>query len=220
MKFFIDSADIGEIKELQSIGFADGVTTNPSIIAKSGLRIVKVIEEICSIVEGPVSAEVTATDTEGMLKEALYLKEIADNVAIKVPLTKNGLKVSKILSDQGTLVNVTLCFSPGQALAAAKTGAAFVSPFVGRLDDIASNGMDLISDIVHTFSAFHHIKTEILVASVRNPQQIIEAAKAGADIVTAPPKIFWALLNHPLTEIGLEKFLSDWKESGQTILPK
>ena len=217
MKFFIDTADVQEIKELSSTGLLDGVTTNPSLIKKSGRKIEEVIEEICNIVNGPVSAEVAATTFEKMIEEAHFLKNIASNVTIKLPLTWDGLKSCKKLSDEGISVNVTLCFSPSQALLAAKCGASYISPFVGRLDDIATDGMDLISEIKTIYSNYNHLQTEILVASVRHPRHVIESAKMGADIVTLPPNVIKQLASHPLTDKGLEAFLKDWKDTGQTI---
>ena len=217
MKIFIDSADINEIRELNKSNFIDGVTTNPSLIAKSGKNILEVIKEICGIVEGPVSAEVTATDHSTMILEANKLLELANNVTIKVPLTADGLKTCKTLSDKGVSVNVTLCFSSSQAILAAKAGAAFISPFVGRLDDIGQNGLDLIYDIVEIYKNYN-FKTEVLVASVRGVHHVVEAAKIGADIVTIPSKTFKEMYNHPLTDKGLESFLSDWGKTGQSIL--
>ena len=218
MKFFADTSDLDEIKELDSYGLLDGVTTNPSIIAKSGREFIPLIKEICDIVQGPVSAEVAATDYETMRKEAEILRKIADHVAVKVPLTPAGLKVCKELSDEGTMVNVTLCFSPGQALLAAKAGAAFISPFVGRLDDISWQGLDLIADILSIYDSYPQYDTEVLVASVRNPMHIIESAKMGAHVMTAPPKVIKQLYNHPLTDKGLAAFVEDWKKTGQSIL--
>ena len=217
MKFFIDSADVAEIKELASTGFVDGVTTNPSLIAKAGRPILDVIKEICGIVDGPVSAEVTATEYAAMMKEAQLFLKLAENIAIKVPLTVDGLKTCKALSDDGIQVNVTLCFSAGQALLAAKAGAAFVSPFVGRLDDIGINGMELIADIVDIY-ANYDFETEILVASVRGPQHVIDAARLGADVATLPPAVLRSLYNHPLTDTGLDAFIKDWVKTGQSIL--
>ena len=217
MKFFIDTADVQEIKELSSTGLLDGVTTNPSLIKKSGRKIEEVIEEICNIVNGPVSAEVAATTFEKMIEEAHFLKNIANNVTIKLPLTWDGLKSCKKLSDEGISVNVTLCFSPSQALLAAKCGASYISPFVGRLDDIATDGMALISEIKTIYSNYNHLQTEILVASVRHPRHVIESAKMGADIVTLPPNVIRQLASHPLTDKGLEAFLKDWKDTGQSI---
>ena len=217
MKFFIDTADVKEIRELSATGLLDGVTTNPSLIKKSGRKINEVIEEICKIVPGPVSAEVTATTFEEMIKEAEVLKKVADNVTIKVPLTWDGLKACKTLRDKNIMVNVTLCFSSSQALLAAKSGANFISPFVGRLDDIATDGMNLISEIKKIYSNYNNLNTEILVASVRHPRHVIEAAKIGADVVTLPPNVLKQLANHPLTDKGLDAFLKDWKETGQKI---
>ena len=217
MKFFIDTADVSEIKELSSSGFLDGVTTNPSLIKKSGRNINEVIAEICDIVPGPVSAEVAATTYEEMLKEAEVLKEIAKNVTIKVPLTWDGLKACRTLRNDDVLVNVTLCFSASQALLAAKAGATFISPFVGRLDDIGLNGMDLISDICEMYSNYPNLNTEVLVASIRNPNHVIDAAKIGADVVTLPPNVLKQLIIHPLTDNGLKAFLDDWKKTGQSI---
>ena len=218
MKFFVDTADVAEIKDLVSTGLVDGVTTNPSIIAKSGLNFLDVIAEICDIVDGPVSAEVAATDHETMLKEGRKLAQIASNVAVKVPLTPDGLKTCKVLSDAGTQVNVTLCFSAGQAILAAKAGATFVSPFVGRLDDISRDGMGLIDEICSIYANYETFETEVLVASVRSPNHVIEAAQIGADVVTVPPSVLRQLFKHPLTDSGLEAFLTDWAGSGQSIL--
>jgi len=218
MKFFIDTADIDEIKDLASTGLMDGVTTNPSLIAKAGKPFIPLIEEICDVVHGPVSAEVAATDYETMRKEADVLRKIADNVAIKVPLTPDGLKVCKELSDDGTMVNVTLCFSAAQAIMAAKAGATFVSPFVGRLDDIASDGLTLISDIVRIYDSYPDFHTEVLVASIRNPMHIVESAKMGAHVMTSPPDVIRQLYKHPLTDKGLAAFVEDWKKTGQSIL--
>ena len=218
MKFFLDTADVNEIKELLPTGLVDGVTTNPSLIAKSGRKIADVIAEICALVSGPVSAEVTATDYERMLKEGRYLSQIAPNVAVKVPLTPAGLRVCKTLSDDDIMVNVTLCFSSAQALLAAKSGAAFISPFVGRLDDVGTDGMDLISDIAEIYGNYPHLETEILAASIRHPMHVVDAARLGADVVTFPPKILHQLYQHPLTDKGLEAFLADWQATGQSIL--
>ena len=217
MKFFIDTADVSEIQELSSSGFLDGVTTNPSLIKKSGRNINEVIAEICDIVPGPVSAEVAATSYEGMIKEAEVLKAIAKNVTIKVPLTWDGLKACRTLRNNDVLVNVTLCFSANQALLAAKAGATFISPFVGRLDDIGLNGMNLISDICEIYSNYPNLNTEVLVASIRNPNHVIESAKIGADVVTLPANILKQLIHHPLTDNGLKAFLEDWKMTGQSI---
>ena len=217
MKIFIDSADIREIEELSSTGLIDGVTTNPSLIAKSGNEIIDTIREICDIIPGPVSAEVTATDHKTMMIEAEKLSKIAKNVTIKVPLTMAGVKTCHVLSKQGISVNVTLCFSPAQAILAAKAGATFISPFIGRLDDLGLNGMDLIYDIVDIYQNYE-FKTEVLAASIRGTHHIVESSKAGADIVTIPPKVFREMYNHPLTEKGLDAFLSDWKKTGKTII--
>jgi len=218
MKFFVDTADTLEIRELAASGLLDGVTTNPSLIAKSGRKITEVIAEICDIVSGPVSAEVAATDYKQMLMEAAVLLRIAPNVTIKVPLTPDGLRACHVLSKEGVMVNVTLCFSAAQALLAAKAGASFISPFVGRLDDIGQNGMALIADIVQIYRNYPAIKTEVLVASIRNPIHLIEAAKLGADVATIPPGVIRQLFMHPLTDSGLAAFLSDWGKTGQSIV--
>jgi transaldolase len=218
MKFFVDTAEISEIRELAATGLLDGVTTNPSLIAKSGRKITEVIAEICDIVSGPVSAEVAATDYKQMLMEAAVLLGIAPNVTIKVPLTPDGLRACHVLSKEGVMVNVTLCFSAAQALLAAKAGAAFISPFVGRLDDIGQDGMALIADIVQIYRNYPAIKTEVLVASIRNPIHLIEAAKLGADVATIPPSVIKQLYAHPLTDKGLAAFLSDWGKTGQSIV--
>ena len=217
MKFFADTSDIDDIKELAETGLLDGVTTNPSIIAKSGRDFKEVILEICDIVDGPVSAEVASTDYETMIKEAKEIASWADNIAVKVPLTPAGLKVCKELSDAGTMVNVTLCFSSAQALLAAKAGATFISPFVGRLDDISSDGLTLIQDICVIYDNYG-FDTEVLVASVRSPMHIMESAKMGAHVMTAPPKVIKQLYQHPLTDKGLAAFVEDWKKTGQSIL--
>ena len=217
MKIFLDSADIDEIKAHQDSGFVDGVTTNPSLIAQSGRNIIDTIAEICELVPGPVSAEVAATDFETMLSEGKKLAGIAPNVAVKVPLTEAGLRTCRVLSDAGTKVNVTLCFSAGQALLAAKAGAAFISPFVGRLDDIGQDGMGLIEEICSIYANFD-FDTEVLVASVRSTQHVVDAALMGADVATLPPKILSALYKHPLTDKGLSAFLADWEKTGQSIL--
>lgn len=218
MKFFIDSVDIDAIKEFNKSGMVDGVTTNPSIIAKSGRDFKEVIEEICSIVSGPVSAEVTAIESSGMIEEGLLLNRIARNVAIKVPLTWEGLEACKNLSDQDIMVNVTLCFSAQQALLAGKAGATFISPFIGRLDDIGEEGMNLIRDIKTIYNNYPEINTEILAASIRNIEHVKKAAIFGADIVTLPPQVVRDLALHPLTDKGLEAFLNDWENSGQKII--
>ena len=218
MKFFADTSDLDAIKDLADCGMLDGVTTNPSIIAKSGREFLPLIQEICGICDGPVSAEVASTDYETMMKEAEKLAALADNVAVKVPLTEAGLKTCKNLSSNGTMVNVTLCFSPLQALLAAKAGASFISPFVGRLDDIAQDGMQLIGDILTIYEAYPDFHTEVLVASVRHPAHILESAKMGADVVTCPPSVIKQLYKHPLTDKGLAAFVEDWKKTGQSIL--
>ena len=216
MKFFVDTADVAEIRELADIGLLDGVTTNPSLVAKSGRVFKEVIAEICKIVEGPVSAEVTALDAAGMIREGNDLRKIAKNVTVKVPLTIDGLKACKALRSDGAMVNVTLCFSANQALLAAKAGASFISPFVGRLDDIHLEGMDLISEIRQIYENYG-FETEILVASVRTANHVKQAALIGADVVTAPAAVLKALAKHPLTDKGIEMFLADWKKTGQTI---
>jgi len=218
MKFFIDTADVAQIRELAATGLVDGVTTNPSLVYKSGRPFLDVVAEICGIVDGPVSAEVTATDHETMLAEGRHLAGIAPNIAVKVPLTVDGLKTCKALSDAGTMVNVTLCFSAAQALLAAKAGASFISPFVGRLDDIGQDGMDLIGQIVEIYANYPEFPTEVLVASVRGPQHVIDAARLGADVATVPPDVLRKLFNHPLTDKGLAAFLADWEKTGQSIL--
>ena len=218
MKFFVDTADVAEIKDLAATGLLDGVTTNPSLIAKSGRKILDVIAEICEIVDGPVSAEVAATDFETMLKEGRKLSEIASNVAVKVPLTVDGLKTCNALSNDGVQVNVTLCFSANQALLAAKAGAAFVSPFIGRLDDIGEDGMLLIDDIVAIYDNYPALHTEVLAASIRHTAHVLAAAKAGAHVATIPPNVIRQLYAHPLTEKGLDAFLKDWAGTGQSIL--
>ena len=217
MKIFLDSADIGQINALFDTGLIDGVTTNPSLIAKSGRDILDTIAQICSLVDGPVSAEVTATDFDTMLTEGRKLAAIAPNVTVKVPLTRDGLMTCRALSDAGTHVNVTLCFTAGQALLAAKAGAKFISPFVGRLDDIGQDGMGLIEEICSIY-ANYDFDTKVLVASVRSTSHVVDAALMGADVVTLPPKILTALYNHPLTDSGLDAFLKDWKATGQSIL--
>jgi transaldolase len=219
MKFFIDTADIAEIRDLGATGLVDGVTTNPSLVAKTGRRFLDVVAEICEVVEGPVSAEVTATDAETMLAEGRKLAAIAKNVCVKVPLTWAGLKACRALSLEGTQVNVTLCFSAAQALLAAKAGATFISPFVGRLDDIGAEGMGLVSDIVEIYRQYPDtIATEVLVASVRGPNHVIQAARMGADVATLPPAVLRQLIQHPLTDKGLAAFLKDWETTGQRIL--
>lgn len=216
MKFFVDTADTDDIAEMAATGLLDGVTTNPSLIAKSGRNFMEVTKEICDMVDGPVSAEVVALDHPTMMKEAEILRKIADNVAIKVPLTIDGLKTCKALSGEGTMVNVTLCFSANQALLAAKAGATFVSPFVGRHDDNGFDGMDLIDDI-RTIYDNYAFDTEILVASIRHPIHLLQSAKIGADVATMPPAVIKNLFKHILTEKGIEGFMADWAKTGQTI---
>ncbi|MCB1425806.1 MAG: fructose-6-phosphate aldolase [Zhengella sp.] len=217
MKFFVDTADVAEIRELNDLGLLDGVTTNPSLVMKSGRDIMEVTKEICSIVEGPVSAEVTAVDFDEMMKEAAVLTKIADNICVKVPLTLDGLKACKALSSDGVKTNVTLCFSANQALLAAKAGATFISPFIGRLDDIHINGMDLIGEI-RTIYDNYGFQTEILAASIRTVNHVKEAALIGADVATIPPSTLKSLVKHPLTDKGLEAFLADWAKTGQKIV--
>ncbi|HEY0446506.1 MAG TPA: fructose-6-phosphate aldolase [Allosphingosinicella sp.] len=216
MKFFVDTADINDIRELAETGLLDGVTTNPSLIHKSGRDFLEVVREICGIVPGPVSAEVVAAEHDEMMREAEVLRKIADNIAVKVPLTIDGLKTCKKLTDDGTMVNVTLCFTANQALLAAKAGATFISPFVGRHDDIGFDGMQIISEIRIIYDNYDY-RTQILVASVRHPVHVLEAAKIGADVMTAPPAVIRQLFRHPLTDRGLEAFLSDWQKTGQRI---
>lgn len=214
MKFFIDTAQIEEIKEAASLGILDGVTTNPSLVSKTGKDFRKLLDEILEIVDGPVSAEVIATDYDGIVKEGKALSKIHRNIVVKVPLIKEGLKAVKTLSEEGVKTNVTLCFSPSQALLAAKAGASYISPFVGRLDDISTNGMDLISQIVQIYRNYNY-ETEVLVASIRHPLHLVEAALMGADVCTMPFDVINKLFNHPLTDVGLDKFLNDWKKSGE-----
>jgi len=219
MKFFIDTADVAEISDLASTGLVDGVTTNPSLIAKSGRNFLEVVREICEIVPGPVSAEVTAVHLDGMLAEGRKLANLAPNVCVKLPLTWDGLKACRALTDEGTQVNVTLCFQAGQALLAAKAGATFISPFVGRLDDVGQEGMQLISDIVEIYRNYPAtLHTEVLVASARGVNHVIEAARLGAHVATVPPKVLRDLALHPLTDKGLTAFLKDWEATGQRIL--
>jgi transaldolase len=215
MKFFIDTANLDEIKEANELGMIDGVTTNPSLVAKEGdIDFKEHIAKICEIVKGDVSAEVTALDTEGMLREGRELAKIAPNVVVKCPLTLDGLKATRIFKEEGTKVNVTLCFSAAQALLAAKAGASYISPFIGRLDDIGQNGMRLIEDIVQIYGNYG-FETEVLAASIRHPVHIVECALAGADVATIPFKVITQLVKHPLTDKGLESFLADWKKSGR-----
>jgi len=217
MKFFVDTADLAEIRSLSSSGLLDGVTTNPSLVAKSGKDFKEVIKDICAIVPGPVSAEVAGTEYDQIMAEANVLRKIADNVCIKVPLTPDGLRACRHLREDGTMVNVTLCFSAAQALLAAKSRASFISPFVGRVDDIGWDGMGLIADIVQMYSNYD-FHTEVLVASVRGPLHVIEAAKIGAHVATLPPAVLRSLFNHPLTDKGLAAFLADWAKTGQSIV--
>jgi transaldolase len=217
MKFFVDTAEIDAIAELNDLGMVDGVTTNPSLILKSGRDILEVTREICALVDGPVSAEVVATEAEAMIAEGRKLAGIAPNIAVKLPLTWDGLKACKVLTGEGHMVNVTLCFSVNQALLAAKAGATFVSPFIGRLDDINLDGMELIGDIRTVYDNYG-FATQILAASIRSANHVAEAARIGADVMTAPPAVIRALASHPLTDKGLETFLADWKKTGQKIL--
>ena len=216
MKFFLDTADVAAIKELNELGMVDGVTTNPSLILKSGRDITEVTREICEMVEGPVSAEVVASDAAEMIREGKILAKIADNIAVKVPLTWDGLKACRALSDDGHMVNVTLCFSPAQAILAAKAGATFISPFIGRLDDIHLDGLDLIADIRDIYDNYGY-DTQILAASIRSVNHIIDCGKIGADVITAPPAVIKSMANHPLTDKGLEQFNADWAKTGQKI---
>ena len=217
MKFFVDTAEIDEIAELNDLGMVDGVTTNPSLIMKSGRDIIEVTKEICDLVSGPVSAEVVATQANEMIAEGRKLAEIAENIAVKLPLTWNGLKACKVLSSEGKMVNVTLCFSVNQALLAAKAGATFISPFIGRLDDVNIDGMDLIADSRQVYDNYGY-ETQILAASIRTVNHVTQSALIGADVITAPPKVIKSLVNHPLTEQGLAQFMSDWAKTGQNIL--
>ncbi|WP_299738461.1 fructose-6-phosphate aldolase [uncultured Roseobacter sp.] len=217
MKFFVDTADTQAISELNDLGMVDGVTTNPSLILKSGRDILEVTKEICGIVEGPVSAEVVALEAEAMIAEGRKLAEIAENITVKLPLTWDGLKACKVLSGEGKMVNVTLCFSANQALLAAKAGATFISPFIGRLDDINIDGMDLIQDI-RTIYDNYGFETQILAASIRSVNHVQDAALIGADVMTAPPEVIRKLATHPLTDKGLEQFMADWAKTGQNIL--
>jgi transaldolase len=217
MKFFVDTADIAEIRDLAATGLLDGVTTNPTLVAKSGRDFFEVLKDICAVVTGPVSAEVTATDTDGMIKEGEKLARIADNITIKLPMTWDGLKACRHFSSKNIMTNVTLCFSAPQALLAAKAGATFVSPFVGRLDDIGEVGMKLIDDICTIYKQYDALETQVLVASVRNLQHITDAAKLGAHVATIPPKVLKEMIHHPLTDKGLATFLEDWKKTGQKI---
>jgi len=217
MKFFVDTAEVSEIIELNDLGMVDGVTTNPSLIKKSGRDILEVTKEICGIVSGPVSAEVTATDADKMIAEGRKLAELASNIAVKLPLTWDGLKACRVLSQEGKMVNVTLCFAANQALLAAKAGATFISPFIGRLDDINLDGMELIEDILTIYDNYG-FETQILAASIRTANHVLDSARIGADVITAPPAVIKNLANHPLTDKGLATFLADIKKTGQTIL--
>ncbi|GAB5510131.1 MAG: fructose-6-phosphate aldolase [Hyphomicrobiales bacterium] len=218
MKFFVDTAETADIVELNELGLLDGVTTNPSLIAKSGRDFKEVIAEICGIVDGPVSAEVTALDADGMIAEGKDLRAIAENVTIKVPLTLDGLKACKVLSSEGTMVNVTLCFSANQALLAAKCGATFISPFIGRLDDLNMDGMELIEEIRAIYDNYPALETEILAASIRTANHVKQVAIIGADVATIPPSVLKGLVKHPLTDKGIEAFMADWAKTGQSIL--
>ena len=218
MEFFLDTADVDSIRELSETGLVDGVTTNPSLVAKSGKDFFTILKEISKVVSGPISAEVTALDTDGMVAEGKKLSKIAKNIVVKLPLTQEGLKACKKLTEKKIKTNVTLCFSPTQALIAAKSGATFISPFVGRLDDIGENGMDLIQKIKDIYSNYQKLNTKILVASVRNMEHVAQAAIIGADVVTLPPKILKELYEHPLTKKGLDAFLEDWKKTNQKII--
>jgi transaldolase len=217
MKFFVDTADTAEIRSLAASGLLDGVTTNPSLMAKTGKKFQDVLADICAAVPGPVSAEVAATEFDGMMAEARVLRAIAKNITVKVPLTPDGLRACRHLTDDGAMVNVTLCFSAAQAILAAKAGATFVSPFIGRLDDVGEHGMGLIADIMTIFRNYSYFKTEVLVASVRSPMHVVEAAKLGAHVATVPPAVLRLLFNHPLTDKGLVAFLADWAKTGQQI---
>jgi transaldolase len=213
MKFFIDTANVDEIRKANELGMVDGVTTNPSLVSKEGREFVGLIKEICDIVEGPVNAEVVSVDTKGMIREARELVKLADNIVVKIPLIEEGLKAVRVLAQEGIKTNVTLCFSPVQALMAAKAGAAYISPFVGRLDDISQAGMDLAEQIITIYENYA-FETEVIVASIRNPVHVLDAALMGADIATIPYKVIQQLIKHPLTDIGLDKFLADWKKLG------
>jgi transaldolase len=217
MKFFVDTADVAAIRELDALGLVDGVTTNPSLVRKSGRDFLEVIREICEVTPGPVSAEVVATEAEAMIEEGRKLAQLAKNIAVKVPLTWDGLRACRVLTGEGRMVNVTLCFSPNQALLAAKAGATFISPFVGRLDDINLDGIELIRDI-RTIYDNYDFKTQILAASIRSANHVTQSALAGADVVTAPPDVLKALAAHPLTDKGLAAFLKDWQSTGQSIV--
>lgn len=218
MKFFLDTADVDSIKKLAKTGFVDGITTNPSLVLASGRKFVDCIKDICDIIDGPVSAEVIATDSAMMIKEGLHLSKISKNVVVKLPLTMDGLTACRAFRSEGIHVNVTLCFSASQALLAAKAGATFISPFIGRLDDISEDGMILIEDIAQIYNMYPEFNTQILAASIRHPLHVVQAAKMGCDAVTVPPKIFEQLFKHPLTDRGLDGFIADWAKTGQAIL--
>jgi len=218
MEFFVDTADTGEIRELAATGLLDGVTTNPSHVAKTGRDLFEVLREICGLVPGPVSAEVAATDHAGIVAEGRVLADVAENIVVKAPLTIDGLKATRTLADEGIPVNVTLCFSAAQALLAAKAGARYVSPFIGRLDDIGHDGVQVLAEIQRVFDAQPDLETEVLVASVRHTTHVTEAAKMGAPVATLPPKVLWQLFQHPLTDKGLAAFLADWEKTGQAII--
>lgn len=218
MKFFVDTADIAAIRELAATGLLDGVTTNPSLVAKTGRDFFEVLDEICTAVDGPVSAEVAAVEADAMVAEGRKLAAVADNITVKVPLTWEGLKACRTLTGEGTMVNVTLCFSANQALLAAKAGATFVSPFIGRIDDMSYDGMDLIAEIRTLYGNYDDLTTQILAASIRTPNHVRQAALIGADVATIPPDTLMKLVKHPLTDLGLETFLKDWEKTGQTIV--
>ncbi|MFQ6016854.1 MAG: fructose-6-phosphate aldolase [Kiloniellaceae bacterium] len=218
MQFFVDTADVVEIRDLAATGLVDGVTTNPSLVAKTGRNFFEVLHEICEVVPGPVNAEVAATDLETMLAEGRRLARLAENIVVKVPLTPDGLKACRALTDEGIGVNVTLCFAAAQAILAAKAGARYISPFVGRLDDVGADGLAVVAEIVEIYSAYPGFTTEVLVASVRHPGHVVEAAKLGAHVATLPPWVLRAMFKHPLTDKGLEAFLADWAKTGQSIL--
>lgn len=218
MKIFLDTADVKEVRDLVQTGLIDGITTNPTLLSASEQRFTVIIEELCELIKGPISVEVTATTYEKMIKEGKYLAKIAPNVTIKVPLTMDGLEACRSLVDDDIMVNVTLCFSPAQALLAAKAGATFVSPFIGRLDDISHDGIRLIEEIIQIYNNYPSLTTEVLAASIRYPLHVVQAARVGADIVAVPPKVLRQLFKHPLTDQGIKTFLEDWQKTGQSIL--